>query len=220
MIASHLAMISPTSALGAGMNWLSMPWAAASLGDSDALLNAIGNGFSHIVPEGSDHVLFLLGLFFLSRSLPALLLQTTLFTLAHSFTLGVVVITGLALPMHWVEVAVGISIAVVVLENFFPAQLRPWRSYLVAIFGSIHGLAFAHNIILSPQAKENPIIRLLGFNVGVELGQLVVIGAACLCFQPLWSRGWYERRIAWPASITISLIGLAWALQRGFAAGS
>jgi hypothetical protein len=187
-----------------------------SQAEVEALVAAVGAGFRHIVPEGLDHIAFLLGLFFLSRHFPTLLLQVTLFTLAHSLTLGVVVTTGLAVPSQWVEVAVGLSIAAVALENFFPAQLQKLRLWLIALFGCIHGLAFAHNLVLLPVAQANPISALFGFNLGVELGQLTVIGTAYLLLCPWWSRVWYERRIVLPASVAIACIGLAWAIQRTF----
>lgn len=181
----------------------------------DALMQSIWAGFQHIIPDGLDHVAFLLGLFFLSRNLPTLLLQATLFTLAHSLTLGIVATTGLSVPAQWVEVAVALSIATVAAENFFPRRFRRLRSWMIAGFGCIHGLAFAHNLVLAPQMKWDPMAALFGFNLGVEFGQLAVIGIAWLVFHPWWSRSWYERRIALPASCAIALSGLIWALHRG-----
>ena len=171
-------------------------------------------GFRHIVPEGLDHLAFLAGLFFLSQSLPALLLQTTLFTLAHSFTLGLVVLLGLDVPERWVEVAVGLTLAALALEGFFPERLRRWRGLTVALFGAIHGLAFAHNLRLAGSLQASPLAALFGFNLGVELGQLAVIGALLLAFSRWWDRAWYRPRLAQPALAAVALAGLGWALAR------
>ena len=116
------------------------PWLLSLASTSPTVMQvfaeSVGSGLRHIVPDGLDHIIFLLGLFFLSRNFAGLLFQVTLFTLAHSLTLGVVVMTGLAAPEQWVEVAVGLSIAVVAIEGFFVNRaLTKLRPYLVALFG-------------------------------------------------------------------------------------
>lgn len=185
-------------------------WDAAVFGDQFV------SGFRHILPDGLDHLAFLVGLFFLARSLPALLAQVTLFTLAHSLTLGLVVLAGLTVEPHWVEIAVGLSIAALGLEGLLPrrAWLERLRWAFVPAFGLIHGLAFAHNLVREQALRRSPISALLGFNLGVELGQLVVIGALVLVFSPCWRRAWYTPRLARPALALIALSGLAWAVQR------
>lgn len=174
------------------------------------------SGFQHIVPDGLDHLAFLVGLFFLARSFPALLGQVTLFTLAHSLTLGLVVLAGLAVEAHWVEIAVGLSIAALGLEGLLPrrAWLERLRWCLVPAFGLIHGLAFAHNLIRDEALRRSPAAALLGFNLGVELGQLVVIVALVAVFSPCWRQAWYTPRLARPALAGVAFCGLAWAVQR------
>ena len=186
------------------------PWDAAVFGQQFV------SGFRHILPDGLDHLAFVVGLFFLARSFPALLAQVTLFTLAHSLTLGLVVLAGLAVEPHWVEIAVGLSIAALGLEGLLPrrAWLERLRWALVPAFGLIHGLAFAHNLVREETLRRSPASALLGFNLGVELGQLVVIGALVLAFSPCWRRAWYTPRLARPALALIALSGLAWAVQR------
>lgn len=182
--------------------------------DLEVLGAELASGFRHIIPEGLDHIAFLLGLFFLSRAFPALLAQVTLFTLAHSLTLGLVVLTGFSFEPRWVEVAVGLSIAAVAMEGMFSRSLARWRWLLVIAFGMIHGLAFAHNLVQEEGIRRSPVSALFGFNLGVELGQLVVVGALMLVFSPWWRRPWYRVRVALPALACTALCGLFWAVQR------
>jgi hypothetical protein len=190
--------------------------AAAGRWDTAVFGDQFLSGFRHILPDGLDHLAFLVGLFFLARSFPALLAQVTLFTLAHSLTLGLVVLAGLAVEPHWVEIAVGLSIAVLGLEGLLPHRswLERLRWLLVPVFGLIHGLAFAHNLVREETLRHSPVAALLGFNLGVELGQLAVIGALVMVFSPCWRRAWYTPRLARPALALIALSGLAWAVQR------
>ena len=100
---------------------------------------------THSLPQGLDHILFILGLFFLSRSFPALLFQMTLFTLAHSLTLGLSIYSVVSVPPQVVEVAIALSIAFIAIENLFRDDLSRWRPAVVFCFGLIHGLGFAHS---------------------------------------------------------------------------
>lgn len=187
---------------------------ARDMFDFEVLGTELASGFRHIIPDGLDHIAFLLGLFFLSRALPALLVQVTLFTLAHSLTLGLVVLTGFSFEPRWVEVAVGVSIAAVAVEGMFSCGLARWRWMLVIAFGMIHGLAFAHNLVREEGIRRSPISALFGFNLGVELGQLVIVGVLMLVFSPWWCRPWYRVRVALPALVCTALSGLFWAVQR------
>ncbi len=172
------------------------------------------SGFQHILPDGFDHLAFILGLFFLSRTLPVLLVHTTLFTLAHSLMLGLVVLTGLAVPSRWVEIAVGLSIALLALEGLHPTRLERWRPLMILLFGGIHGLAFAHSLVQAEIIRRSPVASLFGFNLGVELGQLTVIAVLALVFSRWWQRAWYQPRICLPALSLIALAGLHWAWER------
>lgn len=174
----------------------------------------LANGFRHILPDGLDHIAFILGLFFLSRTLPSLLLQTTLFTLAHSFMLGLVIMTGLQVPSRSVEIGVGLSIAILALEGLYTSKLERWRPLMIFLFGGIHGLAFAHSLVQAQNIRTSPLAALFGFNLGVELGQLVLIAALVLLFSPWWQRTWYRTRISLPALTLIALSGLHWAWIR------
>lgn len=171
------------------------------------------NGFHHIVPDGLDHLAFIAGLFFLSHSLTSLILQTTLFTLAHSAMLGAVIFLGISIPSRWVEIGVGLSIALLAVEGAFCSRMKPWRPLMILAFGAIHGLAFAHSLVQEQNMRRSPLAALFGFNLGVEAGQLLVVFALALAFCPWWQRTWYRPRIALPALGVIALCGCHWAWE-------
>jgi hypothetical protein len=100
-------------------------------------------GYTHILPKGLDHILFVLGLFLLSPRLKTMLLQVTAFTIAHSITLGLSIYGIVSLPSRIVEPLIALSIAYVAIENLWTRELKPWRLALVFMFGLLHGLGFA-----------------------------------------------------------------------------
>ena len=138
-------------------------------------------GFDHIVPKGLDHILFVFGLFFLSARMRPLLTQVSLFTLAHTITLALAALGYVVVPGSIVEPLIAASIVYVAVENIFMKNLSPWRPFIVFGFGLLHGLGFAS--VLSefglPQSAFVP--ALIGFNIGVEIGQLFVIAVMFLC---------------------------------------
>ncbi|MEN3943404.1 HupE/UreJ family protein [Prosthecobacter sp. SYSU 5D2] len=193
---------------------LALATGSSSPFDLDIFGQELTSGFRHILPDGMDHMAFILGLFFLSRTLPVLLVQTTLFTLAHSLMLGLVIFTGLQVPSRWVEIGVGLSIALLALEGLYAGRLERWRPLMILIFGSIHGLAFAHSLAQAENIRRSPLAALFGFNIGVELGQLVLIAGLVIVFSPWWQKAWYRARISLPALTLIALSGLHWAWTR------
>lgn len=146
----------------------------------DSFLSYIPVGFDHIVPMGLDHILFVLGLFFLTSRLGPLLWQISAFTLAHTVTLALGALGLVNIPGHIVEPLIAASIVFVALENIFSNGMSKWRPVVVFLFGLLHGLGFASVLgeFGLPQGQFIP--ALLGFNVGVEVGQLFVIACAFL----------------------------------------
>ena len=171
-------------------------------------------GFRHIVPEGADHILFVLGLFFLGLTWRKLLSQTTVFTIAHATTLFLSSYGIFSLPSRYVEPAIALSIAWIALENVFQPRLGASRLAMVFGFGLVHGLGFASSLSDIPFPKQDFLFALLGFNFGVDLGQLFVMAVAFLLIGWFRHEPWFRRRIAIPASLTIAAIGLFWAGQR------
>jgi hypothetical protein len=171
-------------------------------------------GFHHIVPQGIDHILFVLGLFFLGITWRKLLSQTTVFTVAHATTLFLSTYGIFRLPSHIVEPAIALSISYIAFENIFRPRLGPARLAIVFCFGLIHGLGFASSLSDVPFPKHQFIFALLGFNFGVDFGQLFVIACAFALVGWFRNRPWFRARIAIPCSLVIGAIGLFWAVQR------
>ncbi len=173
-------------------------------------------GFTHILPGGLDHILFILGLFFLTRSFAALLLQMTLFTFAHSLSLGLSIYGIVSMPTVAVEIAIALSIAFIAIENLFCNHLSRWRPALVFCFGLIHGLGFAHCFRENLLPAGDFLPALFSFNIGIEFGQLTVVGIAYAVVATWWKTESYHRLIARPASAIIAATGVYWAFERGF----
>lgn len=182
---------------------------------SATILRYLELGFTHIVPRGFDHVLFVLGIFLLSRRPRSVLAQVSAFTVAHSITLGLNMYGVIALPSRFVEPVIALSIAYVAIENLLLAELRKWRIGLVFAFGLLHGLGFASALKEVGLPRSEFLIALLAFNTGVEAAQLAVIGAAFLAVG--WycaNRPWYRSRIVMPASALIACTALYWTVER------
>jgi hypothetical protein len=147
----------------------------------EAFVQFIPVGVEHIVPLGLDHILFVLGLFFLSVKIRPLLAQVTAFTAAHTVTLALATLGYVSIPaehMWIVESIIAASIVYVAVENIFTDGLNPWRPIIIFGFGLLHGLGFA-SVLQAYGLPDNAVIpALLGFNIGVELGQLAVISVA------------------------------------------
>lgn len=171
-------------------------------------------GYTHILPKGLDHILFVLGLFLLSPRVKPLLMQVTAFTVAHSITLGLSIYGLVALPSRMVEPLIALSIAYVAVENLVTRELKPWRVALVFLFGLLHGLGFAGVLRELGLPRGEFLTGLLAFNVGVEGGQLTVIAVAMLLVWPFVRRGWYRHRVVIPASLAIAAVGLYWTIAR------
>jgi hypothetical protein len=171
-------------------------------------------GYTHILPKGLDHILFVLGIFLLSPRLKTMLLQVTAFTIAHSITLGLSMYGILSLPSRIVEPLIALSIAYVAIENLITRELKPWRVALVFLFGLLHGLGFAGVLRELGLPRAEFLTALLTFNLGVEGGQLTIIAAALVATAPFVKQGWYRQRVVIPASILIAATGIYWTIAR------
>ncbi len=171
-------------------------------------------GFVHVVPEGLDHILFVLGLFLLSRTWKPLLAQVTTFTLAHSVTLALATLGTVKVSPTIVEPIIAASIAFVALENIFRPRYSHWRLLVVFVFGLIHGLGFASALGDLELPRNSLAVGLVGFNVGVEGGQLAVIAGAFLLTGWLRNAAQYRRWIVIPGSALIALCGVVWTIER------
>lgn len=183
----------------------------------EAFVEFIPVGFDHILPKGLDHILFVVGLFLLSASLRPLLWQVTAFTAAHTITLALASLGIITVSPSIVEPLIAISIAYVAIENIFTPKMTRWRPALIFAFGLLHGLGFASVLADFGLPGTGFVGALLGFNLGVEIGQLVVI---LLCFASFgyWfkDKPWYRTQLTIPMSVVIAGVGLYWAYERVF----
>ena len=171
-------------------------------------------GFDHIIPDGADHILFVLGLFFFGLSWRKLLSQTTVFTVAHATTLYLSSRGIFSLPAWLVDPGIALSITFVAFENILKPKLSAGRLAVVFFFGLVHGLGFASGLKALALPKREFLVGLLGFNFGVDFGQLFVILLAFLFVGWMRHQPWYRSRVAVPASLVIGLIGAYWTVER------
>jgi hydrogenase/urease accessory protein HupE len=172
-------------------------------------------GFTHIVPAGLDHILFVLGLFLLSRRARAVLLQVTAFTVAHSITLGLSLYGLVSVPPSIVEPMIALSVAYVGVENLMTSRLHPWRVAVVCAFGLLHGMGFAEALAGLHLSSASFLTTLVSFNLGVEGGQLAVIAAAALVLAIVTRvRAAASVPTVRFASAAIGVVGAIWTIQR------
>jgi hypothetical protein len=174
-------------------------------------------GFTHIIPAGTDHILFVIGLCLLSTKVKTILWQATAFTVAHSFTLALSMKNIVVAPNAVVEPVIALSILFVAIENILLSELKPWRILLVFLFGLIHGMGFASSLneIGLPPGKFYTSI--IAFNAGVELGQVAIILAMFgFIIIPLRNKSWYRAKVVYAMSSIIGLIALYWTVERIF----
>ena len=185
-------------------------------GEANAFLwNFVVIGFKHIVPKGVDHILFVLALFLGGRDMKTLLIQTGVFTLAHSATLALSTFGVVSLSPRIVEPLIALSIGIVGLENFLrPPGVSRGRVAVVFFFGLLHGLGFAGILAETPLVEGQRLAALLLFNLGVELGQVAVLAAAFLLSLPFRDPNQYRRLVQRPFSLVLTVIGLVWAVSR------
>ena len=181
----------------------------------DVLVEYGAAGFDHIIPKGLDHILFVIGLFLFSTRMRPLLWQITMFTIAHSITLALAMTGIIELPARVVEPLIALSIAYVGIENVWHRRLHKSRLVLVFAFGLLHGMGFASMLADFGMPDDAFFTALIGFNLGVEAGQLVVVGLAFLTVGFWFSKKpYYRRLIVVPGSLLITAVALYWTWER------
>ena len=174
-------------------------------------------GFKHIIPKGLDHILFVLALFLLSSKLKPLVLQISIFTLAHTITLFLGVLNIIKIPSMIVEPIIALSISFIAIENLFTENLKKLRPYIIFIFGLLHGLGFAVVLNEIGISESLFISSLISFNIGVELGQISVVILSYIFIALIFQKKlWYRDRITKPLSLIIAAIGFYWFVERLF----
>ena len=171
-------------------------------------------GFTHIVPNGADHVLFVIGLFLLSVRLRPLVWQVTAFTLAHAVTLTLGSLAVVTVAPRIVEPLIALSIVWIAVENILTDRLSRWRTAVVFLFGLLHGLGFGGVLRELGLPDTERVLALATFNAGIEVGQLTVIAGALVTLGWFRQRVWFRPRIVVPLSGVIGLVGLVWTVER------
>ena len=190
----------------------------------------LGEGVWHIW-IGYDHILFLLALLLpavlvhearrwrgvgdFNTALREVLWVVTAFTLAHSITLTLAALRWVELPSRVVESAIAASVVLAALNNLMPVVER--RRWLVAfVFGLIHGFGFASVLAELGLPQETLVLSLLGFNLGVEAGQLAIVAAFLPLAYGLRNSRFYRQGIFVGGSLLTLALALVWLLERLF----
>jgi len=172
-------------------------------------------GFTHVIPLGFDHILFILTLFFLSSNIKTMLIQCSIFTLAHSISLALASSGWIKPNATIVEPLIALSILFTAIENIVHDKINPWRLFLIFGFGLIHGLGFAKALSEIGMPKNQFFTSLFSFNIGVEMGQITVIIAAYFIISKWFSNKiWYKERVVYPISSVIACVALYWVIER------
>jgi hypothetical protein len=171
-------------------------------------------GFQHVWLYGLDHILFVLGIFLLSREWRPLLLQIVAFTAAHTLTLGLATLSWLHVEERIFEPIISLGIVALAIQNLLYPRFTAWRLIVVFAFGLVHGLGFATQLRAQELPDASLIVGLLGFNVGVEAGQLAVIVLALAATFGIRNSQTYRKFVVVPGSLLIGFLGLWLTLQR------
>jgi HupE / UreJ protein len=195
-----------------------------------SLAEFVREGIFHIW-TGFDHLLFLVALL-----LPAVLVRTagrwqpapnvrkviwtvagivTAFTLAHSLTLALAVLGLVTPPSRWVESLIAVSVIAAAIDNLRPFIPGP-RWSMAFVFGLVHGFGFASVLIDLNLPTDTLAVSLVGFNLGVEIGQLAVVGALLPLAYVARHTTVYPRRVVWLGSFAIAMVASGWLVDRAF----
>jgi hypothetical protein len=171
-------------------------------------------GVHHIL-SGYDHLLFLVALLLSGGSLLSLVKIVTAFTLAHSITLTLAVLDVIVLPDRLVEAVIALSIAFVAAENLAPRPAITRRWLVSFAFGLVHGFGFSSALRELGLGRQGLVLSLFGFNIGVEIGQALVI-AALLPLLVLLRRTRWKARAVVGSSLAILVVGVLLFVERAF----
>lgn len=139
-------------------------------------------GWEHIISlDALDHQLFVLALVavFSYQDLKKILILVTAFTIGHSITLALSVLDIVRVPSDWVEFLIPVTIAITAFDNILmknnQKSLMKMNYYLALFFGLVHGMGFANTARMMIAKEQSIFFPLLGFNIGLEIGQIAVV---------------------------------------------
>jgi hypothetical protein len=183
--------------------------------DHQTIIALLADGFGHVLPDGWDHCLFMLAMFLGAASLRQALGRSLVFTLGHSITLSAVALGWIGNPGAWIEPFIALTIGLGGLMAFRGTATNRQMLVVPAVFGLVHGLGFAAAV--SDRLKDwdnGSIIRILvGFNIGVELAQMVVILISAALLWTVLSTGLTETKVRRTLCLVVAIAGfgvMAW----------
>lgn len=176
-------------------------------------------GIHHIL-IGPDHLLFLVGLLLLGGSIRQLAAVVTAFTIAHSITLSLAALNLVTPPARIIEPAIALSIVYVGADNLLVREGRDVRAWIAFAFGFIHGFGFA-SVLREMELPARALgWSLFSFNVGVEIGQLLVVVTVAAALKAVRARSEaVGQRLAFAGSLVVIAAGTFWFVQRVFFPG-
>jgi len=176
-------------------------------------------GIHHIL-IGPDHLLFLIGLLLLGGTIRQLAMIVTSFTIAHSITLSLAALNLVSPPARIIEPAIALSIVYVGADNLLIKGGRDVRAWIAFAFGFIHGFGFA-NVLREMDLPARALgWSLFSFNIGVEVGQLLVVSVVATALAALRARNEAAgRQLAFGGSVVVIAAGAFWFIQRVFFPG-
>ena len=176
----------------------------------------VPSGIHHIL-IGPDHLLFLLGLLLLAGSWGHLVRIVTAFTIGHSITLTLAALDLVTPPATLIEPAIALTIVVIGVDNLLRGEGKDLRAWAAFAFGLIHGFGFANVLREFGLPQEALAWSLFSFNVGVEIGQLLVVVPLALLLRYIWKRNAFiAKRIAMAGSVVVVAAGGYWFIERTF----
>jgi len=183
--------------------------------DNQTIVALLADGFGHVLPDGWDHCLFMLAMFLGATSLRQALGRSLVFTLGHSITLSAVALGWVGNPGAWIEPFIALTIGLGGLMAYRGTATNRQMLVVPAVFGLVHGLGFAAAVSDRLQDWDNgSIVRILiGFNVGVELAQMVVILTSAALLWAVLRTGVPETKVRSSLCLAVAVVGfgvMAW----------
>jgi len=178
----------------------------------DRALSFFKLGIEHLL-TGYDHILFLLTVI-IAMTLLDTVKAVTAFTVAHSLTMALAFLNLVSLPSSIVEPLIALTIIYVSVENILAKDIRK-RWLLTGLFGLVHGLGFVGALKAITVSRDELLLSLFSFNVGIEAGQLLVIVFLIPVLRYLRSRTW-DHQFCRAFSQGAAALGAVWLVQRLF----
>lgn len=215
---TNLAMVQHGERVAQAVLTLEKPRFKLELGGARSVFSQFSQftrlGVEHIF-TGYDHMLFLLALLIVSTTLLGLVKIVSSFTVAHSLTLALATFGVISLPSRFIEAAIALSICYVAAENLIVKEVRK-RWVLTSFFGLIHGFGFSNVLREMELPRESLATALFSFNLGVELGQIILVALAFPAVLWVGRRNDLRPRIVLATSSVVAMFGSYWLVLRLF----